>query len=321
MSNLEKTKTSKPKLDVVAAKEEPAKLLAEIKAQINSLEQKNILLNEQIKTVKIEQPASVIPKANLTPIYFAGSFFLIVVLVFFWVLLHKIKILESNISNFSKKGNNNDKKTTQEADILKKMDFFDKEIKSIKTKIMDDEKITKHLIKKCNENIIILFERFESIPSPQESVSLKNADVILVESKIEKNNCNLATLKVYKAILSAINTMLQKRPTLNPASLPKHLVDNISNDEMQQYIKSMNLEFSLHYLDGASAPSNAELICFKLNETAYVFPHYSSFNNPNLASWFDISKDTLPFGIVELAWVERNNENVITIHEKGKVNT
>ena len=55
MSNLEKTKTSKPKLDVVAAKEEPAKLLAEIKAQINSLEQKNILLNEQIKTVKIVQ--------------------------------------------------------------------------------------------------------------------------------------------------------------------------------------------------------------------------------------------------------------------------
>ncbi len=312
--------------DVVSKGESPhldEKLLAELMVQVNTIESNNVFLERKIKILETNQPTTTISKTNLTPIYVSGILALVIVLVAFWILLQKIKKLEVALlkeakSNIKTKADLREKKSIPDLDIIKRLEIIEKDIKEIKElSKMYENKITK------NEDALkkVINRLSSGMKSQEDNAPIKNVVTMLNQKSVEETNNNHAQLKIYNAILPAINAMLQKRPTLNPASLPKHLVDNISNEQMQQYIKSMNLEFSLHYLDGVSAPSNAELICFKMNSTALVFPHYNSFNNPNLASWFDVFKDTQPFGIVKLAWVERNDEGLITMIEKGVVNT
>lgn len=312
--------------DVVSKGESPhldEKLLAELMVQINTIESNNVFLERKIKILETNQPTTTISKTNLTPIYVSGILALVIVLVAFWILLQKIKKLEAALSkeaksNIKTKADLREKKSIPDLDIIKRLEIIEKDIKEIKElSKMYENKITK------NEDALkkVITRLSSGMKSQEDNAPIKNVVTMLNQKSVEETNNNHAQLKIYNAILPAINAMLQKRPTLNPASLPKHLVDNISNEQMQQYIKSMNLEFSLHYLDGVSAPSNAELICFKMNSTALVFPHYNSFNNPNLASWFDVFKDTQPFGILKLAWVERNDEGLITMIEKGVVNT
>lgn len=317
---------AKTKPDVVAKDELSKldeKLLGEIKSQINTIESNNILLSDKIKTLETKEPNTTISKTNLTPIYASGVLALVIVLVVFWVLLQKIKQLEAALSketknNIKTKAELRDKKSMPDFDVIKRIEIVEKDIKEIK----DINKIYGNKIKQHDDILREIIHRLNASRVSQENnSSTKSAVAALNQKSVEETNNNQAQIKIYNAILLAINVMLQKRPTLNPASLPKHLVDNISNDEMQQYIQSMNLEFSLHYLDGVSASSNAELICFKFNNKALVFPHYNSFNNPNLASWFDVFKGTQPLGILKLAWVERNDEGLITIVEKGIVNT
>jgi hypothetical protein len=322
------TKTSKAKSDVVAVKNESLKLdeklLTEIKAQINILEQKNTLLSDKIKTLETQQPTTTISKTNLTPLYASGVLALVIVLVFFWVLLQKIKLLKTAFSQLEAKNNIKtkaelrDKKSIPDLDLIKRLEFVESDIKEISEK----NRVNGININKIDDFLNRLKNQLNaSRASQKNNSSTENVVVALNQKSVEETNNNEAQLKIYNTVLPAINAMLQKRPTLNPASLPKHLVDNINNEEMQNYIKSINLDFSLHYLDGSSAPSNAELICFKLNNAAFVFPHYNGFNNPNLASWFDVFKGAQPFGIAKLAWVERNDEGLITIIEKGIVNT
>ncbi|MCB0739154.1 MAG: hypothetical protein KDC92_16710 [Bacteroidetes bacterium] len=318
-----KTKaTSKP---VIVAKDESPKLdeklLTEIKSQINTLEQKNTLLSEKIKTLETQQPTTTISKTNLTPLYASGILALVIVLVFFWVLLQKIKLLKTALLqleakyNIKNKSELRDKKSMPDLDVIKRIEIVEKDIKGIK-------EIDQNKIKKYDEALreIILHLNASGL-SQKNNSSTKNVVPVVNQKSVEETKKNETQLKIYNTVLLAINEMLKKRPTLNPASLPKHLTDNINHEEIKHYIKSINFDFSLHYLDGSSAPSNAELICFKLNNAAFVFPHYNSFNNPNLASWFDVFKDTQPFGILKLAWVERNEEGLITIIEKGVVNT
>lgn len=314
---------AKTKPDGVAKDELPKldqKLLAEIKSQINTLEQKNTLLSDKIKTLETQQPTTTISKTNLTPLYASGILALVIVLVVFWVLLQKIKQLEAALSkeaknNIKTKAELRDKKSMPDLDVIKRIEIVEKDIKEIK-------EIYQNKIKKHDEALreIILHLNASGV-SQKNNSSTKNVVAVVNQKAVEETKKNEIQLKIYNAILPAINVMLQKRPTLNPASLPKHLTDNINNEEIKHYIKSINFDFSLHYLDGSSAPSNAELICFKLNNAAFVFPHYNGFNNPNLASWFDVFKDTQPFGILKLASVERNEEGLITIIEKGIVNT
>ena len=135
----------------------------------------------------------------------------------------------------------------------------------------------------------------------------------------DTSKANQFHLKV-NHLQAAINRMLEKKLPLSAATVTKHLIDNIQPDSLRDSARDMSLEITLYYLDGSLATMGAELFSFDLAEVSYVFPNYNSFQDPRLATWFDIAKNASTFSINQLAWVERTSSNTIHCVEKGQIN-
>ena len=123
-----------------------------------------------------------------------------------------------------------------------------------------------------------------------------------------------------KTILNAINQMLCKKPILNATTTLSCLLENINSEPMREQIKALSPIVSLHYLDGSRASKGAELFRLQVSGVNYAFPHYSSFNDPSLANWYDIDKSASEFGITRFVEVSYDDNN-FSIHciEKGQM--
>lgn len=123
-----------------------------------------------------------------------------------------------------------------------------------------------------------------------------------------------------KTILNAINQMLCKKQILNATTTLSCLLENINSEPMREQIRALSPIVSLHYLDGSRASKGAELFRLQVSGVSYAFPHYSSFNDPSLANWYDIDKSASEFGITRFVEVSYDDNN-FSIHciEKGQM--
>jgi hypothetical protein len=187
-------KTEINKTEVVVAKDEPPKLegksLAEIQAKINGLEQKDKSLSEEIKIVKSEQPIPNTLKSDLKPIYFSGSFVLIVVLVLFWIFLRKVKQLEATLSRLEAKSNVKskldvrDKKIMPDLDVIKKLEIIEREIKEIK----EVNKVYENKITKRDDALRDIINRLNApVKLQDDTASAKNLVTMHNQKSVEGN--------------------------------------------------------------------------------------------------------------------------------------